>query len=144
MEQFLQGNVPLRHLLNEETLFISWRISAFNEVNDMSQYVPRTVEMECAEACLKWESYLPMYIYTGSFFIMPNHDDLSVVRRINCYSLIRENLHSCHRTGCFGSLIPLLWIRKYPINTRPPLWWWREYIFFVSDSNISWEKSQYY
>ena len=25
MEQFLQGNVPLRHLLNEETVFMSWQ-----------------------------------------------------------------------------------------------------------------------
>ena len=34
MEQFLQGNVTLRHLLNEETLFMSWRRSAIKEVND--------------------------------------------------------------------------------------------------------------
>ena len=35
-EQFLQGNVPLRHLLKEETLFMSsWR-SATKEVNDWS------------------------------------------------------------------------------------------------------------
>ena len=33
-EHFLQGNVPLMHLLNEKPLFISWRRSAFNEVND--------------------------------------------------------------------------------------------------------------
>ena len=36
MEQFLQGNVPLRHLLHEEILFIScWR-SAIKVVNDWS------------------------------------------------------------------------------------------------------------
>ena len=34
MEQFLQGNVPLRHLLYEETLLMSWRRSAIKEVND--------------------------------------------------------------------------------------------------------------
>ena len=34
MDQLLQGNVPLRHLLYEETLFTSWRRSAIKEVND--------------------------------------------------------------------------------------------------------------
>ena len=34
MEQFLQGNVPLRHLLNEETLYMYWQRSAIIEVND--------------------------------------------------------------------------------------------------------------
>ena len=34
MEQFLQGNAPLWHLLNEETLFISWRRSDIKDVND--------------------------------------------------------------------------------------------------------------
>ena len=34
MEHFLQGNVPLRHLLNAKPLFMFWRRSAFNEVND--------------------------------------------------------------------------------------------------------------
>ena len=36
MEQFPQGNVPLRHLLNEETLFMSWRRSVIKEVNDFA------------------------------------------------------------------------------------------------------------
>ena len=31
---FLQGTVPLRHLLNEETLLMSLQRSSFNEVND--------------------------------------------------------------------------------------------------------------
>ena len=36
MEQFLQGNVPLRHQPNEETLFMSWPIlSTIKEVNDV-------------------------------------------------------------------------------------------------------------
>ena len=34
MEQFLQDKIPLRHLLYEETLFLSWRRSAIKEVND--------------------------------------------------------------------------------------------------------------
>ena len=34
MEQLLHGNVPLRHLLNEDTLFMSWWRSAIKEVND--------------------------------------------------------------------------------------------------------------
>ena len=34
MEQFLQGNVTLRHLLNEKTLFMASRRSAIKEVND--------------------------------------------------------------------------------------------------------------
>ena len=33
-EQFIQRNVPSRHLLNEETLFMSWWRSAIKEVND--------------------------------------------------------------------------------------------------------------
>jgi len=33
-EHFLQGNVPLRHLLNAKPLFMSRRRSAFNEVYD--------------------------------------------------------------------------------------------------------------
>ena len=32
--QFLQGNVQLRHLLNEKTLFMSWPRSVNKEVND--------------------------------------------------------------------------------------------------------------
>ena len=34
MEHFLQGNIPLRHLLNAKPPFISWPRSTFNEVND--------------------------------------------------------------------------------------------------------------
>ena len=34
MELFIQGNVPLRHPLNEETLLMSGRRSAIKEVND--------------------------------------------------------------------------------------------------------------
>ena len=37
MEQFLQGNIPLRHLLNAETLFMSWRRSAIKDVNDWAK-----------------------------------------------------------------------------------------------------------
>ena len=33
-EHFLQGNVPLRHLLKTKPLIVSWWRSAFNEVND--------------------------------------------------------------------------------------------------------------
>ena len=36
--QFLQGNVSLMHLTNEETQFMSWRRSAIKEVNDWSLY----------------------------------------------------------------------------------------------------------
>ena len=32
---FLQGNVPLRHLLNAKNPFMSCRRSAFNGVNDL-------------------------------------------------------------------------------------------------------------
>ena len=31
-EQFLQGNVPLRHLLNAKSLFMPWMWSAFNAI----------------------------------------------------------------------------------------------------------------
>ena len=34
MEQFLQENVPIKHLLNAKPLFMSWQRSTFNEVND--------------------------------------------------------------------------------------------------------------
>ena len=33
-EQFLQGNVPLSCLVNAKPPFMSWQISAFNEVNE--------------------------------------------------------------------------------------------------------------
>ena len=33
-EQFLQGIIPLSHQLNAKPPFMSWRRSAFNEVND--------------------------------------------------------------------------------------------------------------
>ena len=39
MEHFLQGNVPLRHLLNEETLFMSRLKFAIKEVNDWAPYM---------------------------------------------------------------------------------------------------------
>ena len=34
MEHFLQGNVPISHMLNAKPPFMYWHISAFNEVND--------------------------------------------------------------------------------------------------------------
>ena len=34
MEYFLHGNISLRHMLNAKPPFMSWRRSAFNEVND--------------------------------------------------------------------------------------------------------------
>ena len=34
IEHYIQENVPLRHLLNTKPPFMSWRRSAFNEVND--------------------------------------------------------------------------------------------------------------
>ena len=37
MEHFLQGNIPLRYLLNAKSPFMSWQRSAFNEVNDWAQ-----------------------------------------------------------------------------------------------------------
>ena len=36
MVQFLQGNIPLRSLISEETLFISWQSSVIKEVNDLA------------------------------------------------------------------------------------------------------------
>ena len=39
-EQFIQGNVSLGHLLNEETLFISRRRSIIKEVNDWALNLP--------------------------------------------------------------------------------------------------------
>ena len=42
-EHFLQGNVPLRHLLNAKLPFMSWWRSALNEVNDWAldiSYLP--------------------------------------------------------------------------------------------------------
>ena len=42
MEHFLQGNVPIRHLINSKPLFLSWRRSAFNEVNDCALSHKRT------------------------------------------------------------------------------------------------------
>ena len=49
----------------------------------------------CVRICLKnvssdFFSKDKIYMYTGTFFMMLNHDDLSVVRRINCYCLIRK------------------------------------------------------
>ena len=38
-EHFLHANVPLRHLLNAKSLFIPWRRSAYNEVNDWDRSV---------------------------------------------------------------------------------------------------------
>ena len=56
MEQFLQGNVPLRHLLNEETLFMSWRGSAIKEVNDWNLNVLMYVGK------YNWKLYLLFFI----------------------------------------------------------------------------------
>ena len=38
-EHFLQRNVPLRHLINAKPPVLSWRRFAFNEVNDLAQWV---------------------------------------------------------------------------------------------------------
>ena len=42
MEQFLPENVPLRHLLNKETLFIC----AFKEVNDWAHNTKIDIKMD--------------------------------------------------------------------------------------------------
>ena len=39
MEHFLQGNVPISHMLNAKPPFMYWHISAFNEVNDCAPRV---------------------------------------------------------------------------------------------------------
>ena len=41
MEHFLQGNVQLRHPLNEKPLFMSWWRSAFREVNNWALSLKR-------------------------------------------------------------------------------------------------------
>ena len=80
----------------------------------------------CVRICLKnvssnFFSKDKIYKYTGTFFMMLNHDDLSVVRRINCYCLIRKKIALMSLNFwiefifCFGFLIPF----KTPyISTR--------------------------
>ena len=55
MEQFLQGNVPLRHLLNEETSFMSWQRSAIKELNDL------VLNPHCSKLVPKSETNISMF-----------------------------------------------------------------------------------
>ena len=60
IDHFLQGNVPLRQLLNAKPPFMSWRRSAFNEVNN---WAPVLGCSHCWEAILSrdksdWNKFL--------------------------------------------------------------------------------------
>ena len=64
MEHFLQGNVPLRHLLNAKPAFMSWRRTAFNEVNDWAQSVDFRNNVWCTMNLLYKRSTNAMAGYT--------------------------------------------------------------------------------
>ena len=64
-EHFLQGNNPLRHLLNEKLLIMSWRGSAFNEVNDWSLSSLKTTSKELKN--IKYVIIQKLYQILGCF-----------------------------------------------------------------------------
>ena len=66
MELFLQENIPLRHMINTKPLFISWRRSAFNEVNDWSLYVHE----ECNKSVVHWRCKKKMQEVQNIFWVM--------------------------------------------------------------------------
>ena len=69
MEQFLQRNVPLRRLLNEEILFVSWRRSSIKELNDWAlrcmlfHYALHNVRK------LQLDSTLNLFFYVHAIFL---------------------------------------------------------------------------
>ena len=84
-EQVLQGNVPLKQILNEKPSFMSWWRSAFNEVNDYAHdLIP----------ILKGNRYLGIYAITS--YILPNaYLYLPIIKynlQTNKTTLLHENI----------------------------------------------------
>ena len=73
-EQFLHENVPLKHLLNEETLFMSWQRSAIKEVNDWALSLRQTKE---------WMFFRP-FIFFKTKYLLPSifYFSLTVIKSL--------------------------------------------------------------
>ena len=67
MENFLQGNVPLRHLLNAKPPFMYWLRSAFNEVNDWTLILMHIAFQNCRKESLKESIQLRYKLVVGFF-----------------------------------------------------------------------------
>ena len=78
-EQFFQGNVPLRRLPNDKTLFMSWRRSAIKEVNDWAQniilenaslfFLNQTLGSQDAILCIVFFCLIALLISTETIII---------------------------------------------------------------------------
>ena len=69
-----QGNVPLRHLLYKETLFMSWQRSAIKEVNDWALYVFTVISDVTDIGCTR---YLGFRICYGEMGLRQIEQDFS-------------------------------------------------------------------
>ena len=62
-EHFLQGNVPLWHLLNAKPPFMSWWRSAFNKVNDWAlNFFWKKILTVLKMLISEWTSYLIVHL----------------------------------------------------------------------------------
>ena len=64
MKQILQGNVPIRHLLNKATLLMSWRRSSIKEVKDCAL----NFSVECIFFTQIWSSKRDIFLERSFFF----------------------------------------------------------------------------
>ena len=111
-EHFFQGNILLMHLINAKPTFISWRRSAFNEVNEVN-----------FDNC---NCYDPSSIIQNSFpFYSPLRDYKSQ------YSLLCP-------TKIFWSLYIMVWSGKKLYYKGDVFWPFRQTFFNVGRLLIGW------
>ena len=74
IQQLLQGNIPLRHLLNEETLFIFWWRSAIKKVNLSNNWI---TSRDSIELCIVWsDDGLFCFTKETKLFLTPNYSGM--------------------------------------------------------------------
>ena len=116
-EQFFEGNVLLRHLLNEGTLFMSWQRSAIRKVNDWAQGVQKLQNNGTLWFHHQWMFYALCTIFTILLTFFGKS----------------YNAHILHASGVYYSYMvsgPIFEFRKVIHN------FWHQDTFFRANSGI--------
>ena len=144
-EQFLQGNVPLRHLLNAETLFMSWQRITIQEENDWALYVGSslfTSYIQCAKSknYRSTETKYGLIIFQFSVFFLSlfyvekkmrdetkkSHHQKNSWNRWLCLLTYRPNLVFCsHHQSLYGTQVVFMWrmfLRLFCISLDERVW----------------------
>ena len=111
-EHFLQGNVPLRHLLNAKPPFISWRRSAFNEVNDC------TLKKISFKTHYLFQIYIGLDVSFNNLKYLPRStfEYLIHIEEINLSGNIFFQIHDSATSASIGSLSSLIQLNMSTMN----------------------------